>query len=257
MSPGPRPPSNQTLILLAIAGAIGALLLLLAAVASRLILSAPLAPPATPLVVIRTVERVLVITATPEPPTPTATATPTPSPQPTPTATATPTPTPSPTPLPPPRWSALGELSSVEYVATVIVERTRTRPGLGGMLLGEDRVTMLVMGKIRAGVDLGALQPADVRVNGQRIQVTLPRAKVLSVELLPEASRVFDSRRSWLFSEYEGLEVEAMDEARRRLSEDAAQNAEMLGIAETLARLQVAEFLRKAGFQEIEITFRP
>jgi N-acetylglutamate synthase-like GNAT family acetyltransferase len=48
-----------------------------------------------------------------------------------------------------------------------------------------------------------------------------------------------------------------MDEARRRLREEATQNAEMLGIAETLARLQLTDFLRKAGFQEIEITFRP
>ena len=145
----------------------------------------------------------------------------------------------------------------MEYTATTVVERVRARPGIGGLLLGDDRVTMLVVGKIRAGVDLGALRPSDVQTDDRRIRVRLPRARVLSVELLPEASRIFDSRRSWLFSEYEGLEVEAMDEARRRLREEATQNAEMLGIAETLARLQLTEFLRKAGFQEIEITFQP
>ncbi len=257
MLSGPRPPSNQPFLLLAIAGLIGLAIVIAGVIVAQALMAAPAALPITPPVVVRTVERVLVVTATPGPPTPTSTPTPTPSPQPTPTATPIPTPTPSPTPLPPPRWRELGDLSSVEYTATTIVERVRARPGISGLLLGDDRVTMLVVGKIRAGVDLSAIRTSDVQIDNQRIQVSLPRARVLSVELLPEASRIFDSRRSWLFSEYEGLEVEAMDEARRRLREEAAQNAEMLGIAETLARLQLTEFLRKAGFQEIEITFQP
>jgi hypothetical protein len=49
----------------------------------------------------------------------------------------------------------------------------------------------------------------------------------------------FNSRWSWLFSNYEGLEV-----ARRWLRKEAARNAEMLGIAGTLARLQLTKFLR-------------
>ena len=255
MLPGPRPPSNQQFLLLAIT--IGLAIVIAGAVIAQALIAAPASLPITPQVIVRTVERVLIVTATPDPPTSTPIPSPTPSPQPTPTAIPTPTPTPSPTPLPPPRWRELGDLSSVEYTATTVVERVRARPGISGLLLGDDRVTMLVVGKIRAGVDLSGLRPSDVQTNDRRIRVRLPRARVLSVELLPEASRIFDSRRSWLFSEYEGLEVEAMDEARRRLREEATQNAEMLGIAETLARLQLTEFLRKAGFQEIEITFQP
>jgi ribosomal protein L10 len=83
----------------------------------------------------------------------------------------------------------------------------------------------------------------------------LPRAQIFTVELLPEASRVFDSQRSWLFSEYEGLELEALDEARRKLRQEAERNTAMLEVAETMARLQLGEFLRKAGFERVEIEF--
>ncbi len=202
--------------------------------------------------VVQTVEKIIVVTATPaptEPPTATPTPVPTSTPEPTPSPTTTPT------PLPPPRWSELGDLSSVEYTASTIVERSRQRRGIGGVLLGTDRVVVMVMGKIRTGIDLSRIKPSDVQINGRSIKIKVPRVQVLAVELLPEASRVFDSQRSWLFSEYEGLELEALDEARRKLRAEAERNAAMLDIAETMARLQLAEFLRKAGFEQVEIEF--
>ncbi|MCS6848217.1 MAG: DUF4230 domain-containing protein [Anaerolineae bacterium] len=247
---------------LVIAAAIVALaVVVIGVVAALSIASRPAAQPAPVAerpIVVQTVEKLIIITATPaptEPPTPTPVPTATPTPEPTPTSTATPVPTPTPTPLPPPRWSELGDLSTVEYTASTVVERSRQRQGIGGVLLGSDRVVIMALGKIRAGVDLSKIKPSDVQINGKSIKIKVPRAQVLTVELLPEASRVFDSQRSWLFSEYEGLELEALDEARRKLREEAERNVAMLEIAETMTRLQLAEFLRKAGFEQVEIEF--
>lgn len=122
MLPGPRPPSNQQFLLLAIT--IGLAIVIAGAVIAQALIAAPASLPITPQVIVRTVERVLIVTATPDPPTSTPIPSPTPSPQPTPTAIPTPTPTPSPTPLPPPRWRELGDLSSVEYRD----HRRRARP---------------------------------------------------------------------------------------------------------------------------------
>jgi hypothetical protein len=224
-------------------------------IAALAIASRPASPP-TPMaerpIVVQTVEKLIIITATPtptEPPTPTAPPTATPTPEP------TPTPTPTPTPLPPPKWNALSDLSTLEYTASTVVELSRTRQGIGGVLLGADRVVLMAVGRIRAGVDLSRIKSSDVQINGRSIKIKVPRAQVLTVELLPEASRVFDSQRSWLFSEYEGLELAAMDEARRKLRAEAERNAAMLEITETLTRLQLAEFLRQAGFEQVEIEF--
>lgn len=242
-------PWDRSYVAVALAAAAALAIVAIGVVAALSIASRPASSPmptAEQPVVVQMVEKVIVITATPtptEPPTPTA------------SPTATPTPTPTPTPLPPPKWSALGDLSSVEYTASTVVEMSRPRQGIGGVLFGTDRIVLMAAGRIRAGVDLSKLKPSDVQINGRSIKLKLPRAQVLTVELLPEVSRVFDSRRSWLFSEYEGLELEAMNEARRKLRAEAERNAAMLEMAETMTRLQLAEFLRKAGFEQVEIEF--
>jgi len=262
MQPDNRSFQSRPVALIFIAATIALAILVVGVIVASSIISRPASQPesvAGQPTAVQTVQRlVIIITATPaptEPPTPTFTPAPTATPEPTPTPTATPTPTPTPTPLPLPKWGELGDLSSVEYTASTVVERSRPREGISGVLLGTDRVVVMALGRIRAGVDLSKIKPSDVQVAGQSIRIRLPRAQVFTVELLPEASRVFDSQRSWLFSEYEGLELEALDEARRKLRQEAERNTAMLEIAETMARLQLSEFLRKAGFDQVEIEF--
>jgi hypothetical protein len=197
----------------------------------------------------------LLPTSTPIPsatatPTPTPTATPTPRP----THTPTPTYTPTPTPLPPLYWEELGYLTSMEYTTSTMVEKERTRPGIGAVL-GTDRILLLAVGRIQMGVDLTLIGDSDVDISGTSIRVVLPPVMVVSVELLPDKSTIYESDRSWLFSEYEGLEVEAMEQARQQLLEQAQYNQGMIDLAETLARLQLTEFLRSLGYQEVEILF--
>ena len=215
--------------------------------------AAPSTPPptGTPLIITREVN-VAAATLTAQPTyTPWATYTPFP------TATPLPTPTKAPTPtsVPPPKWNELGKLASIEYNANTVVERERNKPGVGGVLLGKDRIVLLAAGRVMMGIDLNKIRPSDVQVNGDSITVTLPAIELLAVELLPNQSRIFDSQRSWLFSEYQGLELEAMEEARLKLREEASRNEQMKRIAESQARLQVMEFLRKAGYQNVTVRF--
>ena len=46
-----------------------------------------------------------------------------------------------------------------------------------------------------------------------------------------------------------------MDEARRKLLEQAQTNPTMRELAETTARLQLTEFLRKLGYTDVVIEF--
>lgn len=253
-----RPPLLNKPLLWIAAAAIAGVAIIAAAliVANSINQSAPAAPqtativPAsTPIVITREVS-IAAATLTAQPTyTPWATYTPFP------TATPLPTPTtaPTPTPVPPPRWSELGKLASIEYTAQTIVERERVKSGVGGVLLGKDRIVLLAAGRVLMGIDLNKIKPGDVQISGDAITVTLPAIELLAVELLPEQSRIFDSQRSWLFSEYQGLELEAMDEARRKLRDEASRNTQMRRIAESQARLQVMEFLRKAGFVNVTV----
>lgn len=162
---------------------------------------------------------------------------------------------PTPTPVPTPEWRSLGSLASMEYTDSVLVEREREKPGIGGVLLGKDRVALLAVGRIVMGADLSKIRPSDVKVEGSKITVRVPKPTVIAIELLPDRSRIFDSERSWLFSQYEGLEVEALDEAKRKLNDAAKTNTQMLKLAESLTRLQLTELLRKAGYTDVVIEF--
>ncbi len=192
---------------------------------------------------------------TPLTPTPVATTTSTPVLTKTPLPTATPLPTFTPTALPIPSWSETSKLTSLEYLNTVIIERERSKEGIDQVIPGRDRVLMMVIGKIHAGIDLEKLPVRKIEIKGKSIKLVIPRAKILAVELLPEESRIYEADHTWIYSNYEGLEKEALEEARTKLQENNQHNQKMLQMAETLARLQLTELLRNLGYEQVTIEF--
>ena len=246
--------TNTTLILGGIVVAAG--VLLAAVIAAFVIRQA--APSASPAPIAATVVVTRDVPAPTLAPLPTFTPQATLVPLPTPTPLPTTTPTPRPTALPVPEWKSLGSLASMDYTDSVVVERIRARSGIGGVLLGNDRVVIMAVGRIVLGVDLNKISRSDVKIEGEsgtKIVVRVPHASIVAVELLPDRSRIFDSERSWLFSQYEGLEVEALDEAKQKLTDSAKNNTQMLKLAETMARLQLTELVRKAGYSDVTVEF--
>lgn len=170
-----------------------------------------------------------------------------------------PTATPSPTPLPTPTpivvgWHELGYLTSVEYTLQTVVEVEREQVLLG-VISSKDRVLLLAVGNVQAGIDMSAIKDKNVTINGTTVKLTLPRAQVTGVELLPTETRIYDSEQSWFLSEYEGIEVEALNTARIQLESWAVDRNAILSQAEKTASRQLFSFLRQLGFEDIEITF--
>ena len=191
---------------------------------------------------------------------------PTPRPTVTPTATPTPSPTAAPRPTVTPivvSWQELSYLTSVEYKLKTVVALERNKETanffdavvkiLGG---GSDRVLLSAVGNVQAGIDMSKIADADAQIDGKRVKITLPPAEVTSVELLPAETEIFDSRQKWVLSDYEGIEVEALDLARSQLSDWAKNQSNITDTAEVLARAQLEDFLRQLGFEEIEITVK-
>lgn len=172
--------------------------------------------------------------------------------------------------LPMPEWRALNHLTTIEYTASSIVmqERTadfeeflRTVPWVGDTFLPAlgkdvvtDRLVLKAVGKVHLGVEMA--QVSDVQVTGGTIRFTLPKPQVIAVAILPEQSQIFEQQHFWLLSQYAGLENAALEQARTQLQSEVAANEEMLRLTANMARLKLTNFLRKAGFTTIEITFR-
>lgn len=195
-------------------------------------------------------------TATPVPPAPSPTTLPTEMPSPTPTSTPTPlpTPTPTPTPVPLPVWRNIGELAMVEYTLATEAEAKVEREGLL-QIFGTDKVILYAVGRVKVGLDLTRLDERTIQRSGAAITLTLPAVSVLSVEMLPEESRIRVSERSWIYSEYEGLELEALARARQQLADMVTNNPSMMSLAQELAELRLREHLRDLGFTEVKIRF--
>jgi len=184
------------------------------------------------------------------PPQPSATALPTLAPTQTPLPTATPTPTPVPLPV----WRSIGDLGIVEFTQSTEAEAKVERPGLL-QIFGTDRVRLYAVGKIRVGLDLTGMSGSSVQRNGSSITLTLPPVSVLGVEMLPDQSEIRAAERSWIYSEYEGLEIAAMDRAKRQLAEMVANNDSMMSLAKELTLLRLNEYLRSLGFIQVQIQF--
>jgi hypothetical protein len=108
---------------------------------------------------------------------------------------------------------------------------------------------------IQVGVDLSRVQPNDIRVDGDKISVTLPHAEIMSIELRPEGTSVHELSGP-LFAGCDNMEIEALNKARQQLRDETLRNPHALIMAERLATEQLTEFLNRLGFSQVEITFK-
>jgi len=182
-------------------------------------------------------------------------------PWPTAPATFTPVPTqaavvlPTATPIALPSVRALGELAVVEY--TMISTQTAAGPDTNMVkrFLGRDQVTVRVVGNVRVGVDLTIIdQTVELQRDGRGVRLQLPKAKVLSVDTPRDQTIMVDHQQRWLLSEYPGLELQAIGFAYNDIYHQVADNPDMMGLAQEMARLRITDHLRGLGFTDITIT---
>lgn len=170
----------------------------------------------------------------------------------------TPRPTPSPTPVPLPAWQELNYLTSIEFTTSsvVVVQRTTDLTLPGEIVIMSDLITnrllLKAVGKVQVGINLDRV--SAVKIDGDKISLVIPQPEVISVELLPAQSQIYDNIQVWLLSQYEGLETEALEQAHVQLNSEVNGNASLMKLASDMARTHLTEFLQKAGFTTVEIT---
>jgi len=144
----------------------------------------------------------------------------------------------------------LNELTTVKYVLEKVVLLQDVK------WYGENRLLMVAHGVARAGVNLNSLASADVRINGTRIHLVLPKATITDVFLDDRRTQVIE-RTTGLLREFDkDLEQDARRQAVDQLRA-AARDAGMLRDADERARHQIGVLLRGLGFTEVEVTTVP
>src|SRR5271168_2338941 len=145
----------------------------------------------------------------------------------------------------------LQRLETVSYTMDKIISGEHANEYLPRFLAG-DRLLLVVHGEVVGGINLAALQPGDVSIQGQKVSIHLPAAEVLSTRIDNTRTRVY-SRDTGLFSSPDpNLESEVREEAERQLQQAALQDG-ILKIAEANARNTISGLLKGLGFQEVAI----
>jgi hypothetical protein len=145
----------------------------------------------------------------------------------------------------------LQRLETVNYTMDKIISGEHANAFLPKFLAG-DRLLLVVHGEVVGGINLAALQPGDVMVQGQKVSIHLPAAEVFSTRIDNARTKVY-SRDTGLFSSPDpNLESEVREEAERQLQQAALQDG-ILKTAADNARSTISGMLRGFGFQQVDI----
>jgi hypothetical protein len=145
----------------------------------------------------------------------------------------------------------LQRLETVSYTMDKIISGEHANAYLPNFLAG-DRLLLVVHGEVVGGINLAALQPGDVLIQGQKVSIHLPAAEVFSTRIDNAKTRVY-SRDTGLFSSADpNLESEVREEAERQLRQAALQDG-ILKTAGDNARSTILSMLKGFGFHEVDI----
>ena len=145
----------------------------------------------------------------------------------------------------------LQRLETVVYSMEKIVTGAQESRFLPRLLVS-DRLLLIVHGDVTAGVDLAALDPSQVNVNGKSVDLKLPEPIVFSTRVDNGRTRVY-ARETGLFSSPDPeLESETRREAERQLTQ-AALDGGILKTAAANARATLTSLLQGLGFEAVNI----
>ena len=146
----------------------------------------------------------------------------------------------------------LQRLETVVFSLEKIVSGSQDSKYLPRMLAG-DRLLLIVHGEVTAGVDLGALDPAQLTIDDKIVSIKLPEATVFSTRLDNARTRVYVRETGLFTSPDPDLESDVRREAERQMTQ-AALDGGILKTAAMNARATLTSLLNGLGFEAV--TFR-
>jgi hypothetical protein len=148
----------------------------------------------------------------------------------------------------------LSQLVTVKYVMEKVVVLKDEGLGLKEWLVpgsGENRVVILTHGRVLAGVNLAELKEGDIHIDGKKISIHLPPARIFEKFLDDKQTKVLEVKTG-LFRRFDkDLEQDAREQAVADIMR-AARDGGILKDAEDKAKSQFSNLLHLLGFEDVE-----
>lgn len=139
------------------------------------------------------------------------------------------------------------ETASMEIIQILQVSQSH---GVIPDAVAGDRVRLMAVGDVIAGIDLAEIREEDVRVDGGTLVIRLPRTKILVTRLDNQKTEVLDRETGLLRKGDIHLESRAREEAEIAIRNEALRKG-IREIARQNAEKQLAEFLMKLGAESV------
>jgi hypothetical protein len=136
---------------------------------------------------------------------------------------------------------------------------TRQDRELAGFVVGTTKLLYIAYGEVQAGVDLEQLQPQDVVVKGEMIQIRLPPPRILDAKIDVTRSQVYDYDRGLLGLGPDvapDLQTSAERQALEKIVATACREG-VLQKANERAQQVVSQLLSTTGYPQVVITTQP
>ncbi len=150
------------------------------------------------------------------------------------------------------------ELATAVFAMEAVVPTKQDRT-LGKLTFGTTTLLYIAYGEVRAGVDLSQLQPDDIQIRDDRINITLPPPQILDAKIDVNRSSVYDYNRGFLGlgpDSAPNLQTLAGQAALNKIVEVACQQ-NILTQANDRAKLTVGQLLSSVAEKPLNLETQP
>lgn len=149
----------------------------------------------------------------------------------------------------------LARLEATSFHIEKVVEVSDQQSRLWGLVHPKDRVLLVAVGDVVAGVDLSKLGDRDVSLDATHVlHIRLPAAEVMSSALDERATRVYSRSTDVLAARDERLEGEARAQAEELMRKEAV-DAGILERARASSENTLRALLRPLGYADVDIAW--
>ncbi len=143
----------------------------------------------------------------------------------------------------------LSQLVTVKYVLEKVVVLEDVK------WYGDNRVTIIAHGVVKAGTDLQLLKPEDVKISDKAISIVVPKAGITDAYLEDRQTQVLEQSTGLMRT----FDKDLQQNARRQAVDEIKRAAFRGGImqeADARTRSQLTNLFTTLGFQKVEVTLK-
>ncbi|MDB6025301.1 MAG: hypothetical protein JWM68_1524 [Verrucomicrobiales bacterium] len=120
---------------------------------------------------------------------------------------------------------------------------------------GENRVTIVAHGIVKAGTDLGSIRSGDISIKEKRLSIVIPRSRMTDAYLEDKQTQVLERTTGLMRTFDKDLEQNARRQATDEIKR-AAFRGGIIDEADERARTQLVNLFRSLGFEEVEVRMK-